>query len=67
MLMSERARHRLFLVALERGFLDSTLDHVVVDPFHRAARLFARLDEWLCGAVLPSRQPAPIDGGDRDE
>jgi NADH-quinone oxidoreductase subunit L len=67
MLTSDRARHRLFLLALERGFLDSTLDHIVVEPFQRAARLFARLDEWLCGAVLPSRRPAPIDGGDRDE
>jgi NAD(P)H-quinone oxidoreductase subunit 5 len=67
LLMSDRARHRLFLLALERGFLDSTLDRIVVEPFQRGARLFARLDEWLCGAVLPSRRSAPIDGGDRDE
>jgi NAD(P)H-quinone oxidoreductase subunit 5 len=67
MLVSDRARHRLFLIALERGFLDSALDGVIVDPFHRAARLFARLDEWLCDAVLPSRRPAAIDGEDRDE
>ena len=66
-LMSDRARHRLFLLALERGFLDSTLDRIVVEPFHRGARLLARVDEWLCGAVLPSRRPAPSDGGDRDE
>jgi NAD(P)H-quinone oxidoreductase subunit 5 len=66
-LTSDRARHRLFLLALERGFLDSTLDRIVVEPFQRGARLFARVDEWLCGAVLPSRRPAPIDGGDRDE
>ena len=67
MLTSDRARHRLFLLALERGFLDSTLDRIVVEPFQRGARLFARLDEWLCGAVLPSRRPAPIDEGDPDE
>jgi hypothetical protein len=66
-LVSDRARRRLFLLALERGFLDSALDRVIVDPFQRTARLFAQLDEWLCDAVLPSRRPAPIDGGDRDE
>jgi NAD(P)H-quinone oxidoreductase subunit 5 len=66
-LMSDRVRHRLFLLALERGFLDSTLDRVVVDRFSRAARLFARVDEWLCGVVLPSRRPAHVVGGDRDE
>jgi hypothetical protein len=57
----------VFLLALERGFLDSTLDRIVVEPFHHGARLFARLDEWLCGVVLPSQRPAPIDRGDRDE
>lgn len=67
MLTSDRARHRLFLLALERGFLDSTLDRIVVEPFHRGAHLLARLDEWLCGAVMPSRRSVPIDGGDRDE
>ncbi len=66
-LMSDRAHHRLYLFALERGFLDSILDRGVVAPFHRTARLFARLDEWLCGAVLPSWRPAPVDGEDRDE
>jgi NAD(P)H-quinone oxidoreductase subunit 5 len=66
-LTSDRARHRLFLVALERGFLDSTLDRIVVEPFHHGARLFARLDQWLCDAVLPSRRPPPMDEGDRDE
>ena len=66
-LTSDRARHRLFLVALERGFLDTTLDHIVVEPFHHAARFFARLDHWLCDAVLPSRRPAPMNGGDHDE
>ena len=64
---SDRARHRLFLIALEGGFLDSTLDRAVVEPFHRAARLFARLDEWLCGAVLTSRRTDGVDGSDRDE
>jgi NADH-quinone oxidoreductase subunit L len=67
LLTPHSARHRLFLIALERGFLDSTLDRVVVEPFHRVARLFARLDEWLCGAVLTSPRPLDVDGRDRDE
>ena len=66
-LTSDRARHRLFLIALERGFLDSILDGVVVEPFNRVARLFARLDAWLCGAVLTSQRPAGVEETDRDE
>jgi NAD(P)H-quinone oxidoreductase subunit 5 len=66
-LRSERARRRLFLVALERGFLDSVLDRLVVEPFTRLARLLTRLDQWLCDAVLPARVPAPVDEGDQDE
>jgi len=66
-LTSDRARRWVFLLALERGFLDGALDRFVIEPFIRTARLFAKLDEWLCDAVLPSRRPAPVDGGDRDE
>jgi hypothetical protein len=58
---SDRARQHLFLIALERGFLDSILDRVVVAPFNRVARLLTRLDEWLCGSV----SAAPGAGGDR--
>jgi NAD(P)H-quinone oxidoreductase subunit 5 len=64
---SERAGRQLFLIALERGFLDSLLDRAVVEPFTRLARLLTRLDEWLCFAVLPARAPAAVDGGDGDE
>jgi NADH-quinone oxidoreductase subunit L len=46
-------RRQLFLVALERGFLDSMLDRVVVEPFTRLARRLTRLDRWLCDVVLP--------------
>src|SRR5262249_34884272 len=31
---SDRARRRLFLIALERGFLDNVLDRVLVGPFN---------------------------------
>jgi NAD(P)H-quinone oxidoreductase subunit 5 len=58
---SDRARRQLFLIALERGFLDSILDRLAVAPFNRVARLLTRLDEWLCGAV----SGAPAAGGDR--
>jgi NAD(P)H-quinone oxidoreductase subunit 5 len=58
---------RLFLIALERGFLDSILDRVVVEPFTRLARRLTRLDAWLCGAALPAGVPPLRDEGDRDE
>jgi hypothetical protein len=64
---SDRARRQLFLIALERGFLDSILDRVVVEPFTRLAGLMTRLDQWLCDVVLTARLPAAVDGGDHDE
>jgi NAD(P)H-quinone oxidoreductase subunit 5 len=67
-LASDRLRRRLFLIVLERGFLDSILDRVVVAPFTRAARLLTRLDQWLCDAFLPaSRVAAVAESEDRDE
>jgi NAD(P)H-quinone oxidoreductase subunit 5 len=66
-LRSDRLRRRVFLAALERGFLDTWLDRVVVEPFTGLARRLTRLDEWLSGAVLPARRPAAVDEGDRDE
>jgi NADH-quinone oxidoreductase subunit L len=65
---SDRFRRRLFLVALERGFLDSILDRAVVAPFMRVARYLTRLDGWLCGVVLTSRPSVALVGGeDQDE
>ncbi|HYN09809.1 MAG TPA: proton-conducting transporter membrane subunit [Vicinamibacterales bacterium] len=65
---SDRMRRRLFLVALERGFLDSLLDRVVVDPFMRLARRLSRLDQWLCDVVLPARPTLAVERGeDQDE
>jgi NAD(P)H-quinone oxidoreductase subunit 5 len=65
---SERMKRRLFVFALERGFLDSILDRFIVEPFTRVARQFTRLDEWLCDVVIPSRRPVAVEGGeDQDE
>ena len=64
---SDGARRRLFLIALERGFLDSILDRVVVEPFTRLARRLTRLDRWLCDAVMPTRAVAVDGGEDQDE
>ena len=64
---SGHVRRRLFLIALERGFLDSVLDRVVVEPFTRLARHLTRLDRWLCDAVLPRRQPVRLEGGEEHD
>ena len=47
-----RLRRLLYLAALERGFLDSIIDRVVVAPFMRWANRLTRFDRWLCGAVV---------------
>lgn len=49
---SEELRRVSFLVALERGFLHSFLDRVVVAPFTRLARRLTQGDRWLCGAAI---------------
>jgi NAD(P)H-quinone oxidoreductase subunit 5 len=53
---SDRVRRQLFLLALERGFLDQWLDRLVVQPFTRVARALTRLDERLCGVSLPATE-----------
>jgi NAD(P)H-quinone oxidoreductase subunit 5 len=63
-LMPDRVRHSLFLIAVERGFLDSMLDRMIVDPFVRAARLLTRLDASLC---LARRSPAGAEADDDAE
>jgi NAD(P)H-quinone oxidoreductase subunit 5 len=63
----DRVQSRLFLIALERGFLDSVLDRLVVAPFTWAARLMTRLDQRLSGAVLAAAPPAAIGGVEQDE
>jgi NAD(P)H-quinone oxidoreductase subunit 5 len=65
---SENVRRRLYLVALERGFLDSVLDRAIVEPFTQLARQLTRLDQWLCDAVMLTERPIEVEGsGDRDE
>jgi NAD(P)H-quinone oxidoreductase subunit 5 len=60
-LVPERVRRTMFLAALERGLLDSTLDRVFVEPFERLARRLSRLDRWLCGAVMPAPQAVAVE------
>ena len=54
--LPENVRRTLFLLVLERGFLDSVLDRLIVDPFVRAARFLTRVDIWLCDVALASRR-----------
>jgi NAD(P)H-quinone oxidoreductase subunit 5 len=64
----DRVRRALYLVALERGFLDSVMDRLVVEPFIRFANRLTRLDRWLCEAMMPMRRPVAVDAGEeRDD
>jgi NAD(P)H-quinone oxidoreductase subunit 5 len=65
-LMPARAQRTLYFVALERGFLDSLLDRIVVTPFTRVAEALSTLDRWLCDAVSATSVIAP-GGDERDE
>jgi NAD(P)H-quinone oxidoreductase subunit 5 len=66
-LRSDHVRRRVFLIALERGFLDTWLDRLVVEPFTGLARRLTRLDAWLSGAELTVWRPEAADESDRDE
>src|SRR5262249_43818852 len=67
-MMSDRLRRLVFLLALERGFLDGLVDRAVVEPFTRLAGWLSRLDRWLCDAVMSAGVSAVIEGvEDRDE
>jgi NAD(P)H-quinone oxidoreductase subunit 5 len=65
--ISAGARSRLFLLALERGFLDAVLDRLLVEPFRRVTGWMARLDRFLCDALIPAAPPIPAGGDDRDD
>jgi NADH-quinone oxidoreductase subunit L len=54
-----RARRTLYLVALERGFVDALLDRFVVLPFRWLAHRLDQLDRWLCGFGDTGRAPGP--------
>jgi NAD(P)H-quinone oxidoreductase subunit 5 len=63
-----RVPRLVYLVALERGFLDSIIDRVVVEPFMRIASHLSRLDRWLCDAVIGGARMIPIKvSEERDE
>jgi NADH:ubiquinone oxidoreductase subunit 5 (subunit L)/multisubunit Na+/H+ antiporter MnhA subunit len=64
---SQRVRRFLYLLALERGFLDSIMDRVVVEPFTRCANRLTHFDRWLCSGVMPKRSVVVEGGEDRDE
>ena len=64
---SDRARRQLFLIALERGFLDTVLDRFVIEPFTRLAEFLTRLDQRLCDAVLPARLSAAAIRRDQND
>jgi NAD(P)H-quinone oxidoreductase subunit 5 len=66
-LLPDRWRRRLYLFALERGFLDSVLDRAIVTPFTTLARLLTQFDAELCGAVLSDRPIASPAADVRDE
>ncbi len=51
-------RSRLYLFALERGFLDTLLDRAVVMPFRRVTGWLTGLDRWLCDAALTGARVA---------
>ena len=59
-LASKRVHRLLYLVALERGFLDSIIDRAIVGPFIRYASSLSRFDRWLCDLTI-AHQPTAIE------
>ncbi len=66
-LAPNRVRRLLYLVALERGFLDSIIDRVLVEPFMRIAGHLSRLDRWLCDAGVVTPRPVPIEASENQD
>jgi NAD(P)H-quinone oxidoreductase subunit 5 len=66
--ITPRVRRLLYLVALERGFLDGLMDRFIIEPFLRFANQLTRFDRWLCNAVIPARPLVAVEEvEDRDE
>lgn len=63
-LVPAKWRRAAYLVALERGYLDSLLDDFIVRPFVSVAQRLSAADAWLCGVVLPATAAAPGAGSD---
>lgn len=55
---STSVRSRLYLLALERGFVDEAIDRLVVAPYYRVADQLDRLDRLLCGDRTTRGGPA---------
>src|SRR5438132_7640651 len=62
-----RVRSLLYLVALERGFLDSFINRLVVEPFMRIASRLSQLDRWLCDAIVGAPRPVPIEAIEKQD
>jgi NAD(P)H-quinone oxidoreductase subunit 5 len=64
-----RLRSRLFLIAIERGFLDATLDRLVVEPFYGLTRRMDRFDRFLCDTMIRLGPPhqLPDNRDERDD
>ena len=58
----------MFLIAIERGFLDTLLDRFIVTPFTQAANRLTAFDRRLCGAWIPTVAAVSVhEDEDRDE
>jgi NAD(P)H-quinone oxidoreductase subunit 5 len=57
-------RRRVYLLALERGFVDAILDRFVVEPFQGLARYLSDVDRFLCDAVIGTMPGARPKGED---
>jgi NAD(P)H-quinone oxidoreductase subunit 5 len=62
-----RVKARLYLVALERGFLDAVLDRLIVVPFQRVAGALGQLDRFLCGVAIGGSSLPPVAAEEGDD
>ena len=62
-----RVTARLYLIALERGFLDAVLDRLIVVPFQRVAGALGQLDRFLCGVAIGGSSLPPVAAEEGDD
>lgn len=66
-ILPARLQERIYLLALERGFLDPLLDRFVVDPVRRGITMLDRFDRRVCAWLAAEASTTASRRGERND